>query len=109
MKTTVSDGQESKLQNMKHAQCILFVCLLAVAAACNREPSASQQLDKVESETKSVAKDMNDYTFAQRGEFAAKMQGHLDTLNKDLEQLSAKNESSSEAVKVEARPKVESL
>src|SRR2546422_11477934 len=81
MKTTVSDGQESKLQNMKHAQCILFVCLLAVAAACNREPSASQQLDKVESETKSVAKDMNDYTFAQRGEFAAKMQGHLDTLS----------------------------
>ena len=52
---------------------------------------------------------MKDYTFAQRNEFAAIMQGHLDTLNKDLEQLSAKIESSSETVKGEARPKVQAL
>jgi|SRR6185436_13945810 len=109
MKPIVSDRQESKLQNMKHAQCVLFVCLLALAAACNREPGAAQQLAKVESETKAAANDMKDYTFAQRNEFAATMQAHLDTLNKDLEQLSAKIESSSEAVKVDARPKVQAL
>jgi hypothetical protein len=109
MKKTASNGQETKLQNMKHAQCILFVCFLALAAACNRAPTASQQLDKVQTETKAAAKDMKDYTFAQRTEFAATMQSHLDVLTRDLDQLSAKIESSSEAVKVEARPKVQAL
>jgi ABC-type transporter Mla subunit MlaD len=69
----------------------------------------SQQLDKVKTETKEATREMKDYTFAQKGEFVAKMQGQLDTLNKDLDQLSAKIESSSDAVKVEAKPKFQML
>jgi ElaB/YqjD/DUF883 family membrane-anchored ribosome-binding protein len=37
------------------------------------------------------------------------MQGQLDTLNKDLDQLSAKIDSSSDAVKAEAKPKLQAL
>jgi ElaB/YqjD/DUF883 family membrane-anchored ribosome-binding protein len=37
------------------------------------------------------------------------MQGQLDALNKDLDQLSAKIEKSSDAVKADAKPKLQAL
>jgi ElaB/YqjD/DUF883 family membrane-anchored ribosome-binding protein len=37
------------------------------------------------------------------------MQGQLDALNKDLDELSAKIDSSSDAVKAEAKPKLQAL
>jgi uncharacterized coiled-coil DUF342 family protein len=52
---------------------------------------------------------MKDYTFAQKAEFVKTMQGQLDALNKDLDQLSAKIDSSSDAVKAEAKPKLQAL
>ena len=81
----------------------------AVAVGCNKEQSTSQQMDKVQTETKQAAQDMKDYTFAQKAEFVAQMQGQLDALNKDLDQLSAKIDSSSDAVKAEAKPKLQAL
>jgi len=88
---------------------ITFLSVVAFAVGCNQEPTTSQQIDKVKSETATAAQDMKDYTFAQRAEFVAKMQGQLDALNKDLDQLSAKIESSSDAVKAEAKPKLQAL
>ncbi len=52
---------------------------------------------------------MKDYTFAQKAEFAEKMQGQLASINKDLDQLAAKIENSSDAVKAEAKPKLQAL
>ena len=52
---------------------------------------------------------MKDYTFAQKAEFVKAMQAQLDALNKDLDQLSAKIDSSSDAVKAEAKPKLQAL
>jgi ElaB/YqjD/DUF883 family membrane-anchored ribosome-binding protein len=52
---------------------------------------------------------MKDYTFAQKAEFVKTMQGQLDALNKDLDELSAKIDSSSDAVKAEAKPKLQAL
>jgi chromosome segregation ATPase len=80
-----------------------------MAVGCNKEQTASQQMDKVQTETKQAAQDMKDYTFAQKAEFVKAMQGQLDTLNKDLDQLSAKIDASSDAVKAEARPKLQIL
>lgn len=94
---------------MKHTHCLLFVCILALAAACNRQPTASQQMDKLQSETKAAANDMKDYTFAQKNEFVAKMQAQLDSLHQELDQLSAKIERSSHSVKTEAQPKLKAL
>ena len=81
----------------------------AFAAGCNQEQTTSQQLDKVQAETKQSAQDMKDYTYAQKSEFVEKMQAQLAALNQDLEQLSAKIESSSDAVKAEAKPKLQTL
>ncbi len=90
----------------------LFLTLLsiaAIAAGCNKEQTTSQQLDKVQTETTQAAQDMKDYTFAQKAEFVKTMQGQLDALNKDLDQLSAKIDNSSDAVKAEAKPKLQTL
>jgi len=89
---------------------LVFTCgIAALAIGCNQEPTTSQQLEKVKTETQTAAQDMKDYTFAQKADFVATMQGQLDTLNKDLEQLSAKVEKGSDTAKAEAKPKLQAL
>ena len=88
---------------------ITFLSIVAFTVGCNKEQSTSQQIDKVKTETTVAQQDMKDYTFAQKTEFVTKTQGQLETLNKDLDQLSTKIESSSDAVKAEARPKLQAL
>ena len=91
---------------------ITFLSIAAFAVGCNKEQkeqTTSQQIENVKTETKQAAQDMKDYTFAQKAEFVKTMQGQLDTLNKDLDQLSAKIDSSSDAVKAEAKPKLQAL
>ncbi|HEX7570762.1 MAG TPA: hypothetical protein VF492_09675 [Verrucomicrobiae bacterium] len=79
------------------------------AVGCDKEKTTAQQLDKVQTETKQAAADMKDYTFAQKDEFVKYMQGQLTTLNQDLDKLAAKIDSASDAVKAEAKPKLQAL
>jgi chromosome segregation ATPase len=88
---------------------VAFLSVAAFAVGCDKQQTASQQIDKVQTETKQAAQDMKDYTFAQKDEFVKAMQGQLDALNKDLDQLSAKIDSSSDAIKAEAKPKLQAL
>jgi len=95
---------------MKHKTLLLtFLSVAAFAVGCKKEQTTSQQIDKVQAETKQAAQDMKDYTFAQKAEFVEKMQGQLAELNRDLDQLAAKIDSSSDAVKAEAKPKLQVL
>jgi len=90
----------------------LLITLLSIAAfavGCDKQQTTSQQMETVKTETKQAAQDMKDYTFAQKAEFVAAMQSQLDALNKDIDQLSAKIDSSSDAVKAEAKPKLQAL
>lgn len=98
----------------------IFTCLAVTAfavgckpseektAAANREATA-QQIDKVTKETKEVAQDMKDYAYAQKAEFVEKMRSQMAEINRDLEQLSAKIEKSTDAAKAEAQPKLQAL
>jgi methyl-accepting chemotaxis protein len=88
---------------------VTFLSATAFAVGCNREQTTSQQLDKVQTETKQAAQNMKDYTYAQKAEFVEKMQGQLAELNRDLDQLTAKVESSSDSIKAEAKPKLKAL
>src|SRR5580693_1314436 len=86
----------------------LYITLLSAAGfvvGCDKEKSTAQQMETVKTETVQAAADMKDYTYAQKDEFVKAMQAQLTTLNQDLDKLSAKIESSSDAVKVEAKPK----
>jgi predicted nucleic acid-binding Zn-ribbon protein len=88
---------------------LTVVAAAALAAGCGKEDSTSQQIDKVQTETKQAAQDMKDYTFAQKADFVAAMQTQLTALNQDLDKLSAKIDSASDAVKAEAKPKLQAL
>ena len=88
---------------------ITLLFIAAFAVGCKKEQTTSQQIEKVKTETKQATQDMKDYTFAQKAEFVKTMQGQLDALNKDLDELSAKIDSSSDAVKAEAKPKLQAL
>ena len=44
---------------------ITFLSAAAFAVGCNKEQTTSQQLEKVQAETKQAAQDMKDYTSAQ--------------------------------------------
>jgi hypothetical protein len=90
----------------------LFITLLfaaVIVAGCDKEQTTSQQIDKVQTETKQAAEDMKDYTFAQKAEFVKAMQDQLTALDQDLDKLSAKIDSSSDAIKAEAKPKLQAL
>ena len=81
----------------------------AFVVGCNKEQTPAQQLDKVQAETKQAVQDMKNYTFAQKAEFVEKMQGRLAEINRDLDQLSAKVEKSSDAARAEGKPKLQAL
>ena len=66
-------------------------------------------MDQVQTETKAAAVDMKNYTYAQKDEFVKDMQARLTALNQDLDQLSAKIDSSSDAVRADAKPKLQAL
>jgi chromosome segregation ATPase len=88
---------------------ITLLSIAAFAVGCDKQQTTSQQIETVKTETKQAAQDMKDYTFAQKAEFVAAMQVQLDALNKDLDELSAKIDSSTDTVKAEAKPKLQAL
>ena len=95
---------------MKHK--IVAIALLSAVGflvSCNKEQTTSQQIEKVQTETKEAAQDMKDYTYAQKSAFVENMQTQLAALNKDLDQLAAKVEKSSDAAKADAKPKLQAL
>jgi cytochrome c556 len=88
---------------------ITFLSATAFLVGCDKPQSTSQQIDKVQAETKQAAQDMKDYSFAQKDEFIKAMQIQLAALNQDLDKLSIQIDNSSDAVKAEARPKLQAL
>ena len=88
---------------------ITLLSAVAFAVGCEKEQTTSQQIEKVKTETKQAAQDMKEYTFAEKAEFVKAMQAQLTALNEDLDKLSTKIDSSSDAVKAEAKPKLQVL
>jgi cytochrome c556 len=78
------------------------------SATDNREATANQ-FDKVTREAKEAAQEMKDYAYAQKAEFVEKMQNQLSELNKDLDQISAKIEKSSDAAKAGVKTRYQAL
>ncbi len=95
---------------MKHKT--ILITLLPVAAfatGCGQDQTTSQQLEKAQTEAKEAAQNMKDYAYAQKAEFVQQMQGRLAALNQDLDKLSARIDGASDAVKAEAKPKLQAL
>lgn len=92
-----------------NALLVTFLSLAAFAMGCDKQNSTSQQIDKVQTETKEAAQDMKDYTYAQKDEFVKTMQTQLAALNQDIDTLSTKIDGSSDAIKADAKPKLQAL
>ncbi|MDD5141689.1 MAG: hypothetical protein PHY43_15680 [Verrucomicrobiales bacterium] len=88
---------------------ITFLSAAAFVVGCDKGKTTAQQIDQVQAETKQAAQDMKDYTYAQKAEFVKAMQAQLVTLDQDLGKLAAKIDSSSDAIKAEAKPKLLAL
>jgi ABC-type transporter Mla subunit MlaD len=88
---------------------ITFLSAVTFAVGCSKEPTASQQIDQIKTETTQAAQNMQDYSFAQKDEFVSYMQAQLTALNQNLDKLAAKIDSSSDAVQAEAKPKLQAL
>ena len=108
--TTYIETKDTIMKNNSLA--ITFLTIASFAVGCkpaDENSTPQQQLDKVKTETKADAQEMKDYAFAQKADFVARMQGQLDALNKDIDTLSVKIENSSDAVKADAKPKLQAL
>jgi septal ring factor EnvC (AmiA/AmiB activator) len=88
---------------------LLTVAAFAVACKPSEEKSTQQQIDDVKAETKEAAQDMKDYTFAQKTEFTERMKNQLAEINQELDLISAQIEKSNDAVKAEAKPKLQTM
>jgi len=95
---------------MKRNRLILsFLSCAILVVGCNKEATTSEQLDKTQAKTEATAREIKDYSYAQKSQFVEKMRGQLAALNTELDQLSAKIEKSSDASKAEAKPKLQAL
>ena len=89
--------------------------LIALASAavfvvgCDKEKTPSEQIDQVKTDTKEAAKEMKDYTYAQKDEFVASMQERLTSIDKEIERISVRIEAASDAAKADAKPKLAAL
>lgn len=88
---------------------IIMLSLAALAVGCDKDQTDSRQIGEVEARMRESAQDIKAYTFAQRAEFTEKMKDQLVEINKDLDQLDATIEKSSDAVRTESRPKLQAL
>jgi DNA anti-recombination protein RmuC len=76
---------------------------------CDNQETTTQRFEKVQAKTEEAARDMKDYTYAQKAEFTENMQSQLSGINKELDQLAAKIEKSNDAAKAEAQLKLQAL
>ena len=88
---------------------VTFLSTVAFTVGCDKETTTAQQINKVQAKTEEAAQNMKDYTYAQKAQFVEFMQGQLKALNRDVDQLAVKIENSSDAVKAEAKPKLQAL
>lgn len=97
-----------------------IVAALGLTMGCKRESDvqpvggdtnhgASVQLEKVKQETKEAIAATKDYAYTQKSEYAAKIRMELANLNRELDQLSAKVESSSESIRADAKIKLQEV
>jgi cytochrome c553 len=90
------------------AAAFLIGCKPADNPSAN-DQTAPPQIDQVRKETREALKAANDYAYAQRKEFAAKMNAELEGLKEEMNQLAAHVEKSNAATKDEAAPRMKSL
>lgn len=79
------------------------------AVAPKQGESAAAHLDKAKAETKEAAQAMQDYAYAQKAEFVAKMKRELASIQEELDRLGAKVDRASGTAKADAKVRLEAV
>lgn len=90
---------------MNNKLAITFFAVAAFAVGCKPTP----KVETSTKETNELAAAKKEYAYAQRTEYVTEKQKQLDEINREIETLSAKVEAASDAVKAEAKPKLQAL
>ncbi|HEY1172175.1 MAG TPA: hypothetical protein VGH19_12450 [Verrucomicrobiae bacterium] len=107
----------------KKVLAITFAAATVFAVGCKPSPqptpndkpvnqgvdATARQVEKVQNETAAAAKEINEYAYAQRAEFADKMKVQLADIKKEMDMLAARLENASEPTKTEGKAKLEAL
>jgi len=97
---------------MNHKTIFLSLLSVSVLVVCCKpaDPkSTAEQITQLQNETKAAGAELQDYTFAQKTDFTAKMESELAEIQRELDQLAARVETFSAAAKAEAQPKLAAL
>jgi hypothetical protein len=97
---------------------ILFVASVLFGCTPRKERAESEpesglatevQKDKAKTETKEAAQAIRDYSYAEKAEFVDKMKKELGEVEREMDRLSAKVDSSGSAAKTDAKQKLEAV
>jgi cytochrome c556 len=88
--------------------------VLTLAASCSwssddKDKSSFAQSPQGQADSKQVAQDKVDYAYAQKEEFSKAMKAKIAALNQDIDSLSAQIDKGSDAMKADAKPKMQEL
>ena len=96
---------------------LFSVAIFTVPLGCKeqtKEPAVGDnrppvELDQVKKETREAVDAAKDYTYAQKAEYTAKIRAEIADLNKELDQLSTKIETTTEPARAEAKAKLQDV
>jgi cytochrome c556 len=105
---------DNKLQVFKLGIYSATIAIVLVAAGCGKSPDDHdkvpfEQSPQGQADAKQVAQDKSDYAYAQRAEYVKDMKAKIAALSLEADNLSATVEKGSDAVKAEAKPKLQAL
>lgn len=83
--------------------------ILSSALGCKKDPEVSDTMDRLKSEAKQIAAELDDKTFAQRAEFSDRMEKHIASLKVELNELEARVQKTSGTVKEESLARIKEL
>ncbi len=87
----------------------LAFALSLASVGCSKEKSTSESLDQLKAETKKVAQEVDDYTFAHRVEFSGRVQSQLTAINMELTELEARVAKNGGEAKTDAEARIKLL
>jgi DNA anti-recombination protein RmuC len=88
---------------------LAFGCKPADRSADDAEPTVSQQVKKVQADTKQAADDLSAFTHAQKEAFIENLELRLKEINREIDELSVRIKNSGAAVQAEAEPRIAQL
>jgi cytochrome c556 len=103
-------NQTTETMTIKNSTILItFLAVATFAVGCKQDKTTTEQIETIKADTLQAAADMKDFTFEQKTVFVQTMTAQLKELDEESAKLAAKIDQSSQALKDEAKPKLQAL